>query len=596
MRSLAARADIVVENFRPGALEKWGLGYESLSEDNPGLVLVRLSGYGQTGPYRDRPGFGAIAESMGGMRYVTGFPDRPPVRLNLSIGDSLAALHAVIGALMALHHRRETGAGQVVDVALYEAVFNMMESTLPEFDRYGIVRERTGTNLTGIVPSNTYPTADGGHIVIGGNGDSIFKRLMRAIGRDDLADDPALANNAGRASRAAELDAAIAAWTSTQTLDDALDVMAGAQVPSGKIFSAADMVADPQYAARGMIERATLADGTSVAIPAVVPEALAHARAHALAGSATGRAHRRGARRTRILVHADRGIAPKSGNLENFDKEQAKPCSPRANDDNRGWRSHEETAMRRNFVCTIIAAAVFAVAPGLASGQSVEKQKVTIAVGGKAAFYYLPLAIAEQLGYFKDEGLNVEVIDFAGGSKALQAVVGGSADVVSGAYEHTINLQSRKQYFTAFVMQGRAPQIVLGVSTKSEHQVRGRPERQEDRRFGPGFVDQHGRELRAGETRAQGHRRGLRGCRDRVGGDRRDALRADRRVVERRPDHDDARTFWRHQGADRHAHARRRRTSCSAARCLPVASTRPRTSSRTIPGPCRRWPTRWCGR
>ncbi len=272
VRSLASRADIVVENFRPGALEKWGLGYESLSQDNPGLVLVRLSGYGQTGPYRDRPGFGAIAESMGGMRYVTGFPDRPPVRLNLSIGDSLAALHAVIGALMALHHRRETGLGQVVDVALYEAVFNMMESTLPEFDRYGIVRERTGTNLTGIVPSNTYPTADGAHIVIGGNGDSIFKRLMKAIGRDDLADDPALANNAGRAARAAELDAAIAAWTSTQTLDDALDAMAGAQVPSGKIFSAADMVTDPQYAARGMIERATLADGTTMAIPAVVPK------------------------------------------------------------------------------------------------------------------------------------------------------------------------------------------------------------------------------------------------------------------------------------------------------------------------------------
>src|SRR5690606_10519395 len=161
VRELAARADIVVENFRPGALEKWGLGYERLAAANPGLILVRLSGYGQTGPYRDRPGFGAIAESMGGMRYVTGFPDRPPVRMNLSIGDSLAALHAVIGALMAIHQRASSGRGQVVDVALYESVFNMMESTLPEFDRYGIVRERTGTNLTGIVPSNTYPTADG---------------------------------------------------------------------------------------------------------------------------------------------------------------------------------------------------------------------------------------------------------------------------------------------------------------------------------------------------------------------------------------------------------------------------------------------------
>lgn len=272
VRRLAARADVVVENFRPGALEAWGLGYEALSKDNPGLILVRLSGYGQTGPYKDRPGFGAIAESMGGMRYVTGFPDRPPVRMNLSIGDSLAALHAVIGALMALRHRDSTGRGQVVDVALYEAVFNMMESTLPEFDRYGIVRERTGTNLTGIVPSNTYPTADGRHVVIGGNGDSIFKRLMRAIGRDDLADDPALANNAGRAARADELDAAIAEWTSRRGLDDALAALAEADVPSGRIYSAADMVDDPQFAARGMIERVRLDDGTPLAVPGVVPK------------------------------------------------------------------------------------------------------------------------------------------------------------------------------------------------------------------------------------------------------------------------------------------------------------------------------------
>jgi len=272
VRRLAARADIVIENFRPGALEGWGLGYEALSRDNPGLILVRLSGYGQSGPYRDRPGFGAIAESMGGMRYVTGFPDRPPVRMNLSIGDSLAALHAVIGALMALEHRRNTGRGQVVDVALYEAVFNMMESTLPEFDRYGIVRERTGTNLTGIVPSNTYPTADGRHIVIGGNGDSIFKRLMRAIGRADLADDPSLASNAGRASRAKELDEAISAWTSRHVLDDALAAMADAEVPSGKIYSAADMADDPQFAAREMIERVQLPDGTPLAVPAVVPK------------------------------------------------------------------------------------------------------------------------------------------------------------------------------------------------------------------------------------------------------------------------------------------------------------------------------------
>jgi formyl-CoA transferase len=272
VRDLAARADIVVENFRPGALEKWDLGYDRLAASNPGLILVRLSGYGQDGPYKDRPGFGAIAESMGGMRYVTGFPDRPPVRMNLSIGDSLAAMHAVVGALMALHRRRETGRGQVVDVALYEAVFNMMESTLPEFDRYRVVRERTGTNLTGIVPSNTYPTADGSYVVIGGNGDSIFRRLMIAIGRPELADDPALANNAGRAARAAELDDAIAAWTGSHPLADCLEVLAAADVPSGRIYSAADMADDPQYLARGMIEHVALPDGTPLAVPGIVPK------------------------------------------------------------------------------------------------------------------------------------------------------------------------------------------------------------------------------------------------------------------------------------------------------------------------------------
>ena len=272
VRELAARSDIVIENFRPGALERWGLSYETLSKENPGLILVRLSGYGQSGPYRDRPGFGAIAESMGGLRYVTGFPDRPPVRPNLSIGDSMAALHGVIGALMALNHRRNTGCGQVVDVALYEAVFNMMESTLPEFDRYGVLRERTGTNLTGIVPSNTYPTADGGHIVIGGNGDSIFKRLMREIGRDDLADDPQLASNAGRAKRAQEIDDAISAWTSAHTLEQGLQAMERAEVPSGRIYSAADMARDPQYLARAMIENVRLPDGTPLAVPGVVPK------------------------------------------------------------------------------------------------------------------------------------------------------------------------------------------------------------------------------------------------------------------------------------------------------------------------------------
>ncbi|MCG6877390.1 MAG: CoA transferase [Betaproteobacteria bacterium] len=273
VRRLARDADVVIENFRPGTIEKWGLGYDELSRENPGLVMLRTSGFGQYGPYRDLAGFGAIGESMGGMRYVTGFPDRPPVRLNLSIGDSIAALHGVIGVLMALHHRAANGGkGQVVDVALYEAVFNMMESTLPEFDLFGITRERTGSNLTGIVPSNTYLTSDGHHVVIGANADSIFKRLMNAIGRRDLADDPGLADNAGRAQRADELDRVIGEWTGKNAVDHVLKVLAEAQVPSGKIYSIADIVADPQYQVRDMIREATLPDGATVRVPGVVPK------------------------------------------------------------------------------------------------------------------------------------------------------------------------------------------------------------------------------------------------------------------------------------------------------------------------------------
>ncbi len=273
VRRLARDADIVIENFRPGTIEKWGLGYAELVRENPGLIMLRMSGYGQNGPYRERAGFGAIAESMGGMRYVTGFPDRPPVRLNLSIGDSLAALHGVVGVLMALHHRTANGGkGQVVDVALYEAVFNMMESTLPEFDLFGTVRERTGSNLTGIVPSNTYLTGDAHHVVIGANADSIFKRLMIVMGRKDLADDPGLADNAGRAQRRDELDEAIGAWTGQHAVDHVLKVLADAQVPSGKIYSIADIVADPQYLARDMIRQATLPDGTPLRVPGVVPK------------------------------------------------------------------------------------------------------------------------------------------------------------------------------------------------------------------------------------------------------------------------------------------------------------------------------------
>jgi formyl-CoA transferase len=277
VRRLARDADIVIENFRPGTMEKWGLGYDRLAADNPGLIMLRLSGFGQTGPYRDQAGFGAIGESMGGLRYLTGYPDRPPVRSNLSIGDSLASLHGVIGAMMALHHRnmnggRISGKGQVVDVALYEAVFSMLESTLPEFDMYGVVRERSGSNLSGIVPSNTYLTKDGQHVVIAANGDSIFKRLCAAMGRDDLGSDPALADNAGRAKRAEELDAVIGGWAAEHTAVTLLRMLDDAQVPNGKIYSIADIVRDPQYLAREMIRQFTLEDGTPLKLPGIVPK------------------------------------------------------------------------------------------------------------------------------------------------------------------------------------------------------------------------------------------------------------------------------------------------------------------------------------
>jgi len=277
VRNLTRDADIVIENFRPGTMEKWGLGYDRLAAENPGLIMLRLSGFGQTGPYRDQAGFGAIGESMGGLRYLTGYPDRPPVRSNLSIGDSLASLHGVIGAMMALHHRnmnggRESGKGQIVDVALYEAVFSMLESTLPEYDMYGVVRERSGSNLSGIVPSNTYLTKDGQHVLIAANGDSIFKRLCTAMGRDDLGSDATLADNAGRANRAEELDAIIGAWAGAHDAAVLLAMLDAAQVPSGKIYSIADIADDPQYLAREMIRQFTLDDGTPLRLPGVVPK------------------------------------------------------------------------------------------------------------------------------------------------------------------------------------------------------------------------------------------------------------------------------------------------------------------------------------
>ncbi|MCC7546507.1 MAG: CoA transferase [Burkholderiales bacterium] len=272
VRRLARKADIVIENFRPGALERWGLGYERLAASNPGLIMVRLSGYGQTGPYRDQPGFGSIGEAMGGIRFVTGDPDRPPVRAGISLGDSVAALYGAIGALMALHARSGNGGrGQVVDVALYEAVFSLMESMLPEYDVAGFVRGRSGSALPGIVPSNTYTTRDGKYLVIGANGDSIFKRFMLAIGRADLADDPALSDNAGRVKRAVELEALIGEWAASLDLDDALALLSRAEVPAGKIFDIADIARDVHFHARGMIEQHALADGTPIKLPGIVP-------------------------------------------------------------------------------------------------------------------------------------------------------------------------------------------------------------------------------------------------------------------------------------------------------------------------------------
>ena len=272
VRALAARADILVENFRPGTLEAWKLGYDDLSATNPGLVLVRVSGYGQTGPYRDRPGFGVIGESMGGLRYLTGEPGRLPVRVGVSIGDSLAALHGALGAMMALHQRaRNGGCGQVVDVALYESVFNLMESLVPEYEASGIVREPTGGALAGIAPSNAYHCADG-VILIGGNGDGIFRRLMNCIGRTDLAERPDLRSNAGRVAKREEIDEAIDAWTRERDTASVLESMDRAGVPAGRVYTVADIVKDPQYIAREMIAHHTAFDNETVAVPAVVPK------------------------------------------------------------------------------------------------------------------------------------------------------------------------------------------------------------------------------------------------------------------------------------------------------------------------------------
>ncbi|KAE8437561.1 MULTISPECIES: CoA transferase [Halomonadaceae] len=272
VRRLAAEADVIVENFRPGTLEGWGLGYEALSTINPKLIMVRVSGFGQTGPYRNKPGFGVIGEAMGGLRYLTGHAGEPSVRVGVSIGDSLSALYAVIGTLLALQERQRSGLGQEIDVALYESVFAMMESLLPEFDATGQVREPSGSALPGITPSNAYRTCEGEYVLIAGNGDSIFKRLMGVIGRDDLANHPAMAHNDGRSQHANEIDAAIEAWTQTRRRDDILSALDDARVPAGFPYTAADIANDPHYLAREMIQTVTRADGRPLKVPGVLPK------------------------------------------------------------------------------------------------------------------------------------------------------------------------------------------------------------------------------------------------------------------------------------------------------------------------------------
>lgn len=273
IRTLVKESDVLIENFRPGTMEAWNLGWEVLHEINPRLVMLRVSGYGQTGPYRDRPGFGVVGEAMGGLRHLSGESGRTPVRAGVSIGDSLSALHGVIGVLLALRHRDQNGGqGQVIDVALYESVFNMMESLLPEYSVFGAVRQAAGSSLPGIAPTNAYQCADGKYALIAGNGDGIFRRLMEVIGRRDLRDDPELAQNDGRVKQVERLDMAIGTWARERTLDDVLDQLNEAKIPAGKIYDIADIAADPHYRARGMILDAQLPDGTPVQVPGVVPK------------------------------------------------------------------------------------------------------------------------------------------------------------------------------------------------------------------------------------------------------------------------------------------------------------------------------------
>jgi crotonobetainyl-CoA:carnitine CoA-transferase CaiB-like acyl-CoA transferase len=273
VRRLAAKVDVLIENFRPGTMEKWGLGPDELRQNNPGLVYARVSGYGQDGPYSSWPGYASVCEGVGGFRYVNGFPGQPPVRPNLSLGDSLTGLHAAFGILLSLFRRdrHQDRPGQNVDVAIYEAVYNMMEAVVPEYDRLGMVREPSGTTITGVVPTNTYPCRDGRHVIIGGNGDSIFRRLMTAAGRPDMAEDPGLQNNAGRVTHQDRVDGAISEWTRTLDAAEVLSILEGVRVPAGLIYSVADMVEDPHFQARGLFEEVD-AGGRPLKIPAIIPK------------------------------------------------------------------------------------------------------------------------------------------------------------------------------------------------------------------------------------------------------------------------------------------------------------------------------------
>lgn len=272
VRQLATEADVLIENFRPGAMEGWDLAPDDLIAQNPKLIVLRISGYGQTGPYRNRPGFGVIGEAMGGLRHLTAEPGRVPVRVGVSIGDTLSALHGVIGILLALQHRHTTGKGQVIDVALYESVFNCMESLLPEYSAFGAVRGPAGSALPGIAPTNAYRCKDGAYALVAGNGDSIFKRLMNLIGRTDLANDPSLSDNTGRVARVEEIDQAIENWTLQKSVEEVLHALESASVPAGRIYDIADIAADPHYEARGMLEQVTLTDGSSLKVPGFVPK------------------------------------------------------------------------------------------------------------------------------------------------------------------------------------------------------------------------------------------------------------------------------------------------------------------------------------